>query len=64
MYRGGFLKYELKLLTRSVEYSMIWKNIILEIIENLEKIYLVSEKKDISRKNFLKLLKILEILND
>jgi hypothetical protein len=62
MYRGGFLKYELKLLVRSVEYSMIWRNIILEIIENLEKIYLVSEKKDISRKNFLKLLKILEIL--
>jgi len=41
---------------------MIWKNIILEIIEELEKIFILSEKKDISRKNFLKLLKILEIL--
>gem|GEM_PF-4883221 len=42
----------------------MWKNVILEIIEELEKIYSISQKKDISRKNFLKLLKILEILKN
>lgn len=49
---------------KSVKCTMIWKNIILEIIDELEKIACVSEKKDISRKNFLKLLKILEILKN
>jgi hypothetical protein len=47
-----------------VKYIMLWKNIILEIIAKLEEIASKSERKDISKKNLLKLLKILKILND
>ena len=43
---------------------MLWKNIILEILDELEKIACEAEKKELSRKKVLKLLKILEILND
>ena len=60
-YRALFLNKELKLLVRC-KINIMWKNIILEIIENLEEIHEVAEKEDISKKDFLKLLEILEIL--
>ncbi len=43
---------------------MLWKKIFLEILEELEKMALEAETVGLSKKKLMKLLKILEILND